>query len=203
MSDDKCVHGDDPTECDEPCVECAHPCRSHRDGHYCESDECTCQKYATGQPRLIKSEILTQEQIDQLDGTILFDPDSLDRAIIAAYKLPNGEHIAVYDYDVIVDEYAKMFSDESSNEEEAHDEAIQWVDYNTCRSVPYMGARSPLIVRKRFEDEEEDPDERHLELAGEKWVVVECTHDLPEFQPHSLTDTLVQESAVDPTSGTR
>lgn len=202
MSDDKCVHGDDPTECDEPCVECAHPCRAHRDGHYCEM-ECTCAKYAPGLPRSIKSSTLTQDQIDQLDGTMLFDPDDLDKSIIGVYQIPSGQHVAVYDYDAIVAYFVKELGDDGTGNEGAYEQAVEWVDYNTCRAVPYMGVRSPIIVRKHFEDEEVDPDERNLELAGERWVVVECSHDLPEFQPHSLADTLVQDQEVDPPSGVR
>ena len=196
MSANKCMHGGDPTECDDPCVECAHPCRAHRDGYYCEM-ECTCQKYAACMIRLIRSETLKQDQIDQLDGTLLFDPDDLDKAIIAVYKIPIGKHVAVYDYDAIVAYFVKELGDDGTGNEGAYEQAVEWVDYNTCRAVPYMGDRAPIIVRKRFEDEEVDPEERHLELAGETWVVVECTHELPDFQPHSLADTLVQESAVD------
>lgn len=148
--------------------------------------------------RTIKQPSLGAEKLELLNGAPVFDPSELDEAIIDVYKLPSGEHVALYDYNAIVDYYTKTFSedDEAPNDEDAHEQAVEWVDYNTVRSVPYMGARAPIILCKPFEGEDEieeaDPDAKVMVLDGKKWFVVECTHDLPEFHPHDLADTLVQ-----------
>lgn len=45
----------------------------------------------------------------------------------------------VYDYDKMVRWLAKK---ESWDEVEA----IEWIDYNTIRTIPYMGEKAPIIV---------------------------------------------------------
>jgi hypothetical protein len=147
--------------------------------------------------RAIKQPKLGPEKLELLDGAPVFDPSDLDEAIIEVYKLPGGEHVAVYDYDAIVAHHTKELGGTPTKDDDAYEQAVEWVDYNTCRAVPYMGARAPIIVRKPFEGELEDdsdPDleERFLVIGGEKWLVVECPHDLPEFHPNDLADSLVQ-----------
>ena len=46
---------------------------------------------------------------------------------------------AVYDYDKMV---AWLVETEGFTEMEA----IEWIDYNTIRALPYMGDRAPLIM---------------------------------------------------------
>jgi hypothetical protein len=46
---------------------------------------------------------------------------------------------AVYDYDKMVQWLVK---EEGFTEEEA----IEWIDYNTIRALPYMGEKAPIIM---------------------------------------------------------
>jgi hypothetical protein len=147
--------------------------------------------------RVIKQPKLGPEKLELLNGAPVFDPSDLDEAIIEVYKLPSGEHVAVYDYGAIVSYFVKELGGDGTGDEGEYEQAVEWVDYNTCRAVSYMGARAPIIVRKPFEGELEpdsDPDleERALTIDGEKWFVVECPHDLPEFHPNDLADSLMQ-----------
>lgn len=50
----------------------------------------------------------------------------------------------VYDFDKMVE----CLVDEDCNEESA----IEWIEYNTIRSLPYQGERAPIIMRVRIED---------------------------------------------------
>ena len=46
---------------------------------------------------------------------------------------------AVFNYD-------KMIECLMDEENWSYDEALDWVEYNVIRSVPYMGKRAPIIV---------------------------------------------------------
>jgi hypothetical protein len=48
---------------------------------------------------------------------------------------------AIYDFDKMVQE---LMTDEGWTEEEA----IDWVEYNTIRALPYCGDKQPLIMRE-------------------------------------------------------
>lgn len=50
----------------------------------------------------------------------------------------------VYDFDKMVE----CLVDENCDEEMA----IDWIEYNTIRSLPYKGDRAPIIMRVRIED---------------------------------------------------
>ena len=46
---------------------------------------------------------------------------------------------AVYDYNLMVDWLIK-------EEEWSDNEAIEWIEYNTIRALPYMGADAPIVM---------------------------------------------------------
>jgi hypothetical protein len=71
---------------------------------------------------------------------VVFDNHSYDNSIIGT----TFDGRAIYDFDKMVKE---LMSDEGWTEEEA----IEWVNYNTLRSLPYAGVNAPLIV---YTDEE-------------------------------------------------
>lgn len=48
---------------------------------------------------------------------------------------------AIYDYDLMVE---WLMTEEGFTEEEAAD----WIDYNTLRALPYMGADGPIILHR-------------------------------------------------------
>ena len=69
------------------------------------------------------------------DDAIVFDNASYDNSIIGTTL--DGR--AIYDYDLMVSEFM-------SDEECTSDEAIDWIEYNTLRSLPYAGEKAPLVV---------------------------------------------------------
>ena len=56
----------------------------------------------------------------------------------------------VYSYENLVVCLAKAFRESDTQEgrtdEDYHTDAIEWLDYNTTRSLPYMGGNAPIIV---------------------------------------------------------
>ena len=72
----------------------------------------------------------------QLDEeAIVFDNPSFDNAIIAV----DQDGRAVYDYDLMVEELMR-------DEEWTMEDAIEWIEYNTLRAIPYAGDMAPIIV---------------------------------------------------------
>lgn len=69
------------------------------------------------------------------EDTIVFDNMSYDNSIIGV----TFDGRAIYDYDLMV---LELMEDENLN----CDEAVDWIEYNTLRSLPYAGKMAPLVV---------------------------------------------------------
>lgn len=72
-------------------------------------------------------------------GVVLLDPPELDRAIVGFTV--GGPARAVYTYDGLVEALAKTM-----DSDDAESDAREWIDYNTIRSLPYMGEHAPVVV---------------------------------------------------------
>lgn len=73
---------------------------------------------------------------DQLpEDALVFDNQSYDNSIIGITL--DGR--VIYAYEKMVEEYME---DNDCNEEDAYD----WIDYNTMRSLPYAGSKAPMVV---------------------------------------------------------
>ena len=70
------------------------------------------------------------------DVIILYNYDFAD-----AFVGMSDESRAVYDYDKMV----HWLMDE---EEFSEIEAVDWIDYNVLRALPYMGEKHPIIMYK-------------------------------------------------------
>lgn len=68
------------------------------------------------------------------DVVILVDY-SYDDALIGVTE----DNRAVYDYD-------KMVAWLMETESWSMDEAVEWIEYNTIRALPYMGPNAPIIL---------------------------------------------------------
>lgn len=75
------------------------------------------------------------------EDTIVFDNPSFDNSIIGITT--DGQ--AVYDYEKMVDE---LINDENISEQEA----IDWIEYNTIRTIPYAGEMRPVVMFTFKED---------------------------------------------------
>jgi hypothetical protein len=60
---------------------------------------------------------------------------SYDSALIGV----STDDRAIYDFELMV----KWLVD---NENFTADEAIEWIEFNTIRALPYMGSKSPIIM---------------------------------------------------------
>lgn len=69
------------------------------------------------------------------DNSIVCDNPSFDRSIVGV----TTDNRVVYDYDQMVEE---MMRDEDCS----YDDAVDWIDYNTIRSLPYAGENAPIIM---------------------------------------------------------
>lgn len=84
---------------------------------------------------MVKQEV--RERLDE--GALVFDNPAYDESIIG--KTFDGR--AIYDIDKMADELAAY--DGISLEE-----AVDFIDYNAIRSLPYAGEKSPLVVHVEY-----------------------------------------------------
>ena len=68
-------------------------------------------------------------------GSIVLDNESYDNSIIGTTL--DGR--VIYEFSSMVEEY---MADNDCCEEEA----IDWIEYNTIRAIPYFGDKAPIIV---------------------------------------------------------
>jgi hypothetical protein len=69
------------------------------------------------------------------EDALVFDNASYDKSIIGVTL--DGR--VIYDFDLMVEEFAE-------ENECSYIEAVEWIEYNTIRSLPYAGEKAPLIV---------------------------------------------------------
>jgi hypothetical protein len=68
-------------------------------------------------------------------NTLVFDNHSYDDSIIGT----TFDGRVIYDFD-------KMVSELMTDEGWSYEEAVDWIEFNTFRSLPYGGEKTPLIV---------------------------------------------------------
>lgn len=71
------------------------------------------------------------------DDAIVFDNFAFDNSIIGI----STDGRVVYSFDKMCEE---LMTDEGYTLEDA----VQWIDYNTVRAIPYAGSNAPIIVEK-------------------------------------------------------
>lgn len=69
------------------------------------------------------------------DGTLILDNASYDNSIIGI----TFDGRLIYSYQQMVEEYRQ------DNDCEEID-AVEWVEFNTIRALPYMGDKAPIVV---------------------------------------------------------
>ena len=69
------------------------------------------------------------------EDAIVFDNMSYDSSIVGV----TTDGRVVYDYD-------KMIEELMQDEEWSYEDAVEWIDYNTIRSLPYAGDHAPIIM---------------------------------------------------------
>ena len=74
------------------------------------------------------------------DAIVFENPDFLD----AVVGVDNDGRV-IYDYDTMLE--SLMLKEDMS-----YEDSIEFVDYNTIRSLPYMGEKAPIIMYRFHED---------------------------------------------------
>ena len=69
------------------------------------------------------------------EDVVIFENESYDSALIGVTE----DNRAVYSYEKMVEWY--MEKNQCSEED-----AIEWIDYNTIRALPYIGERAPIVM---------------------------------------------------------
>ena len=69
------------------------------------------------------------------EDAIVFDNMSYDGSIIGVTTDDRVE----YSYDKMVEELMQ-------DEEWSYEDAVEWIDYNTIRALPYAGPNGPIIM---------------------------------------------------------
>ena len=69
------------------------------------------------------------------EEAIVFDNMSYDNSIVGV----TTDGRVVYDYD-------KMIEELMQDEEWSYEDAVEWIEYNTIRSLPYGGPDAPIIM---------------------------------------------------------
>lgn len=66
----------------------------------------------------------------------------------AFFKNPGFEDavIGLTDDGRVVYSYYRMISSAMKSEGWTEEEATEWINYNTLRSIPYMGEKAPVVV---------------------------------------------------------
>lgn len=77
-----------------------------------------------------------REEMDE--GAVFLEPAYLDAAIVGCALV--GSH------EVLVYSFAKLAEAFAANEGWDHDSAVEWVEYNTLRALPYMGEQAPIVM---------------------------------------------------------
>ena len=78
-----------------------------------------------------------RERLD--DGALVFDNPAYDNSIIG--QTFDGR--AIYDIDSMAEELA-------SDDEISVEEAMDFIDYNAIRSLPYAGEKAPVVVHVEY-----------------------------------------------------
>ena len=84
---------------------------------------------------MVKPEI--RERLD--DGALVFDNPAYDNSIIG--KTFDGR--AIYDVELMAEELA-------TDDEITIEEAMDFIDYNSIRSLPYAGEKAPVVVHVEY-----------------------------------------------------
>ena len=69
------------------------------------------------------------------EDVLILDNHAFDRSIIGITE--DGR--LIYDFEKMIEEFAE-------DEECDQTEALEWLEYNTLRALPYMGERAPIIM---------------------------------------------------------
>lgn len=77
------------------------------------------------------------------EATMFINPD-FRAAIIGWSENDEGLPVIVYDFNAMCDLLAEEYAEDAV--EDPYMVAIEWIEYNTLRTLPYMGNSRPIII---------------------------------------------------------
>ena len=80
------------------------------------------------------------EELEGINENLVFIGDKADQYKSAILGLTGDDNHVVYSYNKLVDAMMK------ENPEWSETDAIEWIDVNTLRAIPYMGQYAPMII---------------------------------------------------------
>ena len=98
-------------------------------------------------------EILKKDSMQE--AVLIGSEDEREKYYPAIVECDEKKGIVVYDYDLLAECFANDFFDPSEPNADygkAMEEAVEWIDYNVIRSLPYWGEHAP-VVRENNEEE--------------------------------------------------
>lgn len=75
-------------------------------------------------------------------SVVMLDNPYFDKSILGYVEDGNNVRL-VYDMEKMVEEFL-----EGSTDECTETDAIEFIEYNTLRAIPYMGAGAPIILHR-------------------------------------------------------
>ena len=87
----------------------------------------------------------------ELEDCLYFSEEETISAIIG---FEDAERCLVYDYDKLIESFVEHFrkcDSENKSDEELYETALEWVEYNTIRSLPYKESDF-IILNKKGEE---------------------------------------------------
>jgi len=90
-----------------------------------------------GQKRERTAEQILADNGYDAEDIVLLKDESYDSALIAV----TDDCRAVYSYDKMVEWYMEKNGCDA-------DDAMEWIDYNTLRAIPYAGEKAPIVVKE-------------------------------------------------------
>lgn len=88
---------------------------------------------------------MTRQEINEmvedhgLEGAILLEGEEFDGGCIGWAENADGDGVLVYSYE-------KLAAALSAAGYGSYDDACEFIEYNTLRSLPYAGPRAPIVV---------------------------------------------------------
>ena len=73
------------------------------------------------------------------------EPKDFEEAIIGIAHRFGMEPSVCYDYDKVIEIFAKQFAEDIEDDEDPHEMAVEWFDYNVIGG--WMGDTTPLYIK--------------------------------------------------------
>lgn len=82
-------------------------------------------------------EVCKYAEDQEIDVKVFSNPSFKNSIIGISY-----DNRVIYDYDIMVYDLMK-------EEELSYEDALEFIEYNTLRAIPYMGADAPIILNTK------------------------------------------------------